>query len=161
MNKLALIDIDGVIADERHRTEHAKNKEWNRYFHPNNILADGVWQEGKELVERLVEDGWQIAYLTGRREETRPATEKWLDRHKFPFGRLLMRPLPNDKPKLPLALFKVDVIQNLPDDTWDRIVLFDDDPAVIEQVNKDIGEGSAIHCTWHIKPDFLVKKATA
>lgn len=159
MSKLALIDIDGVIADERHRTHFAEAKNWPHYFLPENVMADGVWVEGVALVHRLVNEGWQIGYLTGRREEVRPATETWLDRHSFPWGRLIMRPLPDGKPKLKLPKFKVQVMKSLPD-LWDQVVLFDDDPAVVELVQREIGEGSAIHCTWHIKPEFLVKRAT-
>ncbi len=160
MSNLALIDIDGVIADERHRTEFAERKEWHQYFQPERILADGVWVEGVALVNRLVKEGWQIGYLTGRREETRRATETWLDQHMFPWGRLIMRPLPDGSPKLKLPKFKVQVMQSLPD-LWDRVVLFDDDPAVVELVQAEIGVENAVHCTWHIKPDFLVKRANA
>lgn len=160
MKKLALIDIDGVIADERHRQEYAKEKAWGEYFQPTRVVQDAVWEQGRELVERLVENGWEVGYLTGRREEVRPATESWLDAHRFPWGRLVMRPLPNGGPKVKLPQFKVNVMQTLPP-LWDLVVLFDDDPAVVSLVKQEIGDIHAIHCAWHTKPDYLVAKATA
>ena len=159
MKKLALIDIDGVLADERHRTPFAEQKEWNRYFAPEMVIADGVWREGRALVNSLVAEGWEIAYLTGRREEIRNVTEQWLDSHQFPWGRLVMRPLPNGSGKVPLPQFKANVMKTLPP-LWDEVVLYDDDPAVIALVQKELGKDKAVHCTWHVKPDFLVAKST-
>lgn len=160
MKKLALIDIDGVIADERHRTPYAEQKEWHSYFDPQRVIKDGVWQEGLALVTALREAGWEIGYLTGRREEIRNITEKWLDNHHFPWGRLIMRPLPTGAPKVPLPQFKVNVMRDLPP-LWDLVVLYDDDPAVVKKVKEEVGELNALHCTWHTKPDFLIAKATA
>jgi len=160
MKKLALIDIDGVIADERHRTHYAEDKEWDKYFSPNRVGKDGVWVEGTELVSNLQEDGWDIAYLTGRREEIREATQSWLEEHNFPVGDLIMRPLPNDEPKVPLANFKVNTMLALPT-LWDDVVLYDDDPEVIRLVKEKVGVNSAVHCTWHKKSEKLITEATA
>jgi len=162
--KLALLDIDGVLANDGHRVDHALNKRWGAYFDPKAVAADGLWKEGKALAESLVEDGWTVAYLTGRRSVLRPVTDAWLDSHLFPVGRLIMRESSwyAEKQSVPLANFKVDVMRNLQVRAdIDALVLYDDDPEVVRLVQDEIGSLNAVLCTWNIKPKALIKKATA
>ncbi len=162
--KLALIDIDGVLANDTHRVQNALNKHWDAYFAPQAVAADALWKEGKALVDGLVEDGWTIAYLTGRRYILRNTTERWLDSHEFPFGRLIMRETQwyQEKEKIRLADFKVEVIRGLlTRSDIDALCLFDDDPEVVEPVQDAIGSQNAVLCTWNIKPKALIQKASA
>jgi uncharacterized HAD superfamily protein len=162
--KLALIDVDGVIADERHRVQFALDKKWAEYFHEDRMSKDAVWREGFHLIKGLERDGWTIAYLTGRRDDRREVTEEWMDRHGFPAGRLIMRPkvLPYGQPKLRLAEFKEKTIQALGGrEAFEKIVLFDDDPEVIRHIKKTIGEGFATYVGWNVKPKALIKTALA
>lgn len=161
--KLALFDIDGVLADDRHRVHHALARHWFKYFDRSLVAADSAWPEGVAAVRDFEEQGWTIGYLTGRREDLRDVTTKWLKRHGFPVGPLLMRPFTGSG--IPLALFKLDRIEKLysadalrPDD---QIILLDDDPEVIRVVGEKFGAGSVVHCTWHIKEKALIKTATA
>lgn len=91
MDSLALVDLDGVLADDRHRVQFAIQKDWDTYFDPDRILADDPWREGQEMVERLVSEGHEVQYLTGRWSSLRTVTEEWLDRNEFPMRRLTMR----------------------------------------------------------------------
>lgn len=77
--RLALLDIDGVLANDTHRVDHAINRRWVSYFDPKTVAKDGVWEQGHELAQRLVDEGWTVAYLTGRRSILRLTTEAWLD----------------------------------------------------------------------------------
>ena len=162
--KLALLDIDGVLANDTHRVDHAINRRWVSYFDPKTVAADTVWEQGKDLAQRLVEEGWVVAYLTGRRAVLRLTTESWLDGHGFPIGRLIMRETAwqSDTQNKPLAVFKVETMKNLlvrPD--IEELVLFDDDPEVIRHVQDEIGFIYAVGCYWNTKPKALIKKATA
>lgn len=162
--RLALLDIDGVLADERHRVDHAVNRRWAQYFDPKLVAQDGIWKQGQELAQRLVDEGWTIAYLTGRRSILRPVTERWLDAGLFPLGRLIMRETAwnADKQNVPLAEFKVNTIRELqarPDIS--EIVLYDDDPEVVRHVQDEIGFIYAVGCYWNVKPKSLIKKASA
>jgi len=170
--KLALIDLDGVVANDNHRIQYALAKEWVEYFRPERMGADSVWTEGQDLVRSLQDDGWTIAYLTGRRSALREVTEAWLATHEFPFGVLYMREpiwikdgLLQDAPEWPevrLADFKVETIRRIvslrsPED----VVLYDDDPEVVRTVQEQISPTAARLCTWNEKPEAMVTFASA
>ena len=157
--KIAYFDIDGVLANDTHRVEHAQNKRWDDYFHPESVAADAVWQQGQDAIYRAQGDGWTIAYMTGRWEALRDVTQAWLDEHGFPAGELVMRPL---EVTAPLAVLKAGMLEEITSNpNVEQIVLYDDDPEVVREVHKRLGRSAAIHCTWHIKRAALVAEAIA
>lgn len=157
-DRLAFIDLDGVIADERHRVHHALAREWGTYFSAELMRLDGVFRQGRELYENCILAGFDIAYLTGRREDTRPTTKRWLKRngfdHKLP---LIMRKLEDRRP---LAKVKAGVVWEALEFGYDEVYLYDDDPYVIEEVRQVTGARGR-HCTWHIKPERMVRRQVA
>ncbi len=154
-HRTALIDLDGVICDDRHRVEHALRRDWCSYF--GMMGADTVWRQGRELYEACTLTGWDVAYLTGRRDQFRPVTRRWLDRHGFDADLpLLMRP---DDSSSRLAEFKAGIVADLLGD-YEALILFDDDPEVIKVVGQVPGV-RVRHCRWHVKPERMVKKARA
>jgi hypothetical protein len=94
---LAVIDLDGVVADVRHRLHlvAGARKDWAAFF--AGIPDDPVLPEGRAVVDRLAGDH-EIVYLTGRPETTRDATEAWLRRHALPRGEVIMRPATDRRP---------------------------------------------------------------
>ena len=87
---VAVIDLDGVVADVRHRLQHIEGaaKDWVAFF--AGIPDDPVLPEGRAVVDRLATDH-ELIYLTGRPERTRSDTEAWLRQHRLPHGTLIMR----------------------------------------------------------------------
>ena len=87
---VAVIDLDGVVADVRHRLHflESKPKDWDSFF--AGIPDDPVLAEGRAVVDRLAADH-EIVYLTGRPESTRRDTEAWLERNLLPRAKLIMR----------------------------------------------------------------------
>lgn len=162
--RLALLDIDGVLANDTHRVDHAINRRWISYFDPKAVSQDGVWEQGRALAQLLVEQGWTVAYLTGRRAILRGTTEAWLDRNGFPIGRLIMREAAwqSDRQNKPLAQFKVETMRTLLlREDIEELVLYDDDPEVVRHVQDEVGFSYAVGCYWNVKPKALIKKATA
>ena len=159
MSKLALFDIDGVLADDRHRVEHAIARQWFKYFDKDAMAADAVWLQGRRMVQNAQMLGWDSAYMTGRREDRREITENWLDDNGFPIGRVIMRQWSQTMPLANLKTAKVGKIIDL--DRFNAIRLYDDDPEVIKLVQETHGDEFAYHCTWHTKEKSLIKKATA
>src|SRR3954471_25047094 len=106
---LAVIDLDGVVADVRHRLHHVSgtNKNWLAFFAA--VGEDDVLAEGRAVLERLAGDH-EIVYLTGRPERTRQATQDWLDRHELPRGRMIMR---SDSDRRPARLLKPRLLKTL------------------------------------------------
>jgi len=122
----AVVDIDGVLADVRHRLRYVERrpKDWARFFAAAG--ADPVLPEGAAVAERLAMDH-DLVYLTGRPESLRELTETWLRAGELPAARLLMRRAGDRRAG---RLVKVEALRRLarerPVD-----VLVDDDPLVV------------------------------
>lgn len=124
---VAAVDIDGVLADVRHRLRHVRSrpKDWGAFFAA--APRDPVLEQGRATVVRLAEV-FEIVYLSGRPEVCRTDTERWLDDHGLPAGRLLLRPHGDHSPA---RLLKVAALDELARKR--RVaVLVDDDPLVLE-----------------------------
>lgn len=158
--KLALFDIDGVLADDRHRVQYALERDWPNYFNKHRMFQDDLWPEGVSLLRQKQEEGWEIGYLTGRRRDLYWTLVAWLATKDLPLAEeefFFMRPVGK---KVPLANLKVEILQKLiASGKFEEVVLFDDDPEVIRLVQEKLGYEYASHCTWHIKETALVKKA--
>ena len=129
---LAVFDIDGVLADVRHRLHHLQSRpqRWNRFFEAADrdpLLADGAARLDAAMVDH------EVLYLTGRPERNRRLTERWLARHGLPTGPLLMRP---DDDHRPARWVKRQVLRELSRTRTIASVL-DDDPAVVALLEAD------------------------
>lgn len=158
--KLALLDIDGVLADDRHRVHYAIVRNWYSYFHPELMARDGVWPQGRALYERLLRQGYQVSYLTGRREDRRGVTTLWLLANGFDTRHAVR--MRSTAISLPLANLKAERLRELIEGgDYREVVLFDDDPEVVRLVHEQLGPQHAVHCTWHVKQKSLIKAAKA
>jgi len=133
---IAVIDLDGVVADVRPRLVHIQGgrRDWDAFF--AEIPADAVLPEGRAVVERLA-DEHEIVYLTGRPERTRRNTEEWLDRHRLPRGRLIMRA---ERDRRPARMVKSRLLRELNRELGRgaRIaVVVDDDVEVCDALERD------------------------
>jgi phosphoglycolate phosphatase-like HAD superfamily hydrolase len=128
---LAVIDLDGVLADVRHRLHHleGRTKDWNAFF--AGIADDEVLAEGRAVVDRLVADH-DLVYLTGRPERTRAATQAWLTRHRLPRGELIMR---REGDRRPARQAKPALLRTLAAGRHVAVVV-DDDPEVCAALTK-------------------------
>jgi uncharacterized HAD superfamily protein len=159
MTSLALIDIDGVLANDEHRIEFALARRYTEYFNEARMGADTPLQGGVDLIARVLDEGDEVQYLTGRREDRRAVTTAWLIRHGFPAAPLHMR---SRAETMPLANFKRKRIQEILDSgAYDKVVLYDDDPEVIRIVQEAFGAEFGVHCRWYTKHKDMVKKATS
>lgn len=124
---LAVIDLDGVLADVRHRLHHVagRPKDWRSFFAaaPQDPLLD----EGARVVRALA-DVHDVVYLSGRPEHCRADTVRWLAHHDLPEAPLHLRP-PTDR--RPGRLYKVDALRRLAEQQ-PVAVLVDDDPMVCD-----------------------------
>ncbi|MDQ1724282.1 MAG: hypothetical protein QOG52_1310, partial [Frankiaceae bacterium] len=119
---LAVIDLDGVVADVRPRLQFVtgRKRDWDAFF--AGVGNDEVLPEGRAVVERLAGDH-EIVYLTGRPERTRTATEDWLARHRLPRGRLIMR---RDGDRRPARVVKPALLRTLARNRRIDVVVDDD-----------------------------------
>jgi hypothetical protein len=121
---LAVVDIDGVVADVRHRLHHVESrpKDWPAFF--ASAAADPPLAEGVARVKEL-RAGHEVVYLTGRPEHLRGVTEEWLERHGIG-GRVLMRRYRDFRPA---RVSKAEELRRLARGRTVAVVI-DDDPEV-------------------------------
>ena len=129
---IAVIDLDGVLADVRHRLHHLDGgrKDWDAFF--AGIPEDPVLPEGRAVAERLAADH-DVVYLTGRPERTRAATEAWLDRHGLPPGELVMC---RERDRRPARVTKPALLRGYAAAGRRVAVIVDDDPAVCAELEQ-------------------------
>jgi hypothetical protein len=126
---IAVVDIDGVLADASHRQHHldSRPRDWDAFFAA--VGGDAPIAEGVSLVLELAEDH-EVVLLSGRPESTREETLAWLRRVGVPFSRLLLR---RDSDRRPAPAMKAAVLGRLGSPSGIAVVV-DDDAAVIERV---------------------------
>lgn len=126
---LAVIDIDGVLADVRHRLRHLQRwpEDWQAFFAAAG--DDPPLAEGLAVARRLAEDH-EVVYLSGRPEWLRPTTTAWLREHGFPAGRVLLRARHDRRPA---RRVKVEALRRLAA-AREVAVHVDDDAAVVAAV---------------------------
>jgi hypothetical protein len=129
---VAVIDIDGVVADVRHRLHlvEARPKRWAEFFAAAS--EDPPLEVGVSLVHQLAEDH-DVVWLTGRPERTRAETAAWLAANSLPAGTLLMR---GDRDFRPARVTKRDELRRLRR-TREVTVVVDDDPEVVALLQAD------------------------
>ena len=105
----AVVDIDGVVADVRHRLQHVtgRPKDWGAFFEAAG--DDPLLPEGERTVHSLAEV-YDIVYLSGRPEWLRGVTQRWLPSTTSPRARCMLRPYDDYRPS---RLYKVDVLRQL------------------------------------------------
>ena len=127
---VAALDIDGVVADVRHRRHliGPGRDRWVRFFDAAD--RDRLLPEGARLAHQLAVDH-DIVWLTGRPERVRDQTRHWLTAHGLPDGHLVMHP-ERDQDDRPTREIKRDFLVGLRDSGREVAVVFDDDPTVVE-----------------------------
>lgn len=146
---VAVVDIDGVVADVRHRLHHIERrpKDWDAFFEA--AAADPPHPEGVAIVDTLAAEH-DIVFVTGRPSSLRRTTEAWLDDHGMGGHRLDMRP-PGDR--RPAAQVKLELVGELGQDRTVDVVV-DDDQRVLDAL---AGAGYATFAaTWEVRsPDDI------
>ena len=146
---LAVIDLDGVLADVRHRLHFLESspKDWAGFF--AGIPDDPVLIEGRAVVDQLAGDH-ELVYLTGRPETTRGDTEAWLERHGLPSAKLIMR-RPRDR--RPARITKPALLRDLTADGRRVAVVVDDDPQVCDALER--AGWQVLRAEWMSASDVL------
>jgi hypothetical protein len=129
---VAVLDIDGTVADARHRLSliagTPTHADWKRFFEAAD--TDPLIPEGAAVAWELAAEH-SIVWYTGRPEWVRALTAGWLGRHELPGGPLLMQG--SDDPRLARAV-KLEHLDRLRTTVGVALVV-DDDPRVVELVS--------------------------
>ena len=141
----AVVDIDGVLADVRHRLRHVEQrpKDWGAFFAAAD--RDPVLAEGRAVAQRLAEDH-DLVYLSGRPEWLRDVTLGWLHRFDIPGGDLLLR---SDRDRRPARVLKVEILRRLARER--PVDVFVDDDSAVCAAARAAGF-TVLEATW-ARPD--------
>jgi hypothetical protein len=126
---VAVVDIDGVVADVRHRLHllEQEPKDWDGFF--GACGDDPALPQGIALVLALRHEH-DIVWLTGRPERIRETTETWLRRHGLPSGPIFMR---GDADRRPARQTKREIVREISQQRRIAMIV-DDDPAVVREL---------------------------
>lgn len=122
---IAVFDIDGVVADVRHRLHllERRPKDWPGFFAAAG--ADPGLAEGIDRVRAAAAEH-EVVWLTGRPDSLRAVTRRWLADRNLPTTELIMRGRRDFRPAPVLKVAELDRLRDR------RVELFvDDDAAVI------------------------------
>jgi hypothetical protein len=141
-----VLDIDGVLADVRHRLHFldSRPKDWDGFF--GAAPDDPPLADGLALAHELAADH-DLVYLTGRPERCRADTEAWFAENGLPPGRLFMR---SDTDRRPARLTKLEVLRRL-SRTKPVACMVDDDARVVQTV-RDAGFVVQLAAWMHESP---------
>ncbi|GAA3281448.1 MULTISPECIES: LNS2 domain-containing protein [Dactylosporangium] len=130
-DSLAVFDIDGVVADVRHRLKYLdrRPKDWGRFFAAAD--RDPVLAEGVELARSYAESH-VLVWLTGRPEYLRDVTAAWLRAADLPAELLFMRPAHERRPARD---FKAQQLRRMARESAIEVVV-DDDPEVVQRLRE-------------------------
>jgi phosphoglycolate phosphatase-like HAD superfamily hydrolase len=120
---LAVFDVDGVLADVRHRLHHleGRRKNWSAFFAA--AVEDPPLAEGVALCLESAKD-CEVVYVTGRPEHCRQDTVDWFRRQGLPEGRLSMR---GDGDRRPARMAKPQLLRRLARDRTVAVVVDDNE----------------------------------
>jgi hypothetical protein len=129
---VAVIDVDGVVADVRHRVRYLDStpRDWDAFF--GAAADDAPLLVGIERVLELAADH-DIVWLTGRPEWLRAVTIAWFEANGLPGGRLIMR---RGRDRRPARIVKRGELRRLAAGRTVAIVI-DDDPDVVAELTAD------------------------
>lgn len=141
--KDVICDIDGTLADISHRKQFIAdpaNKDWNNFF--RHLDQDLPRLDIIERVKLLAKD-FNIVLVSGRPDDYRLKTLKWLTINHIPFETLIMRRKGDHRPD---DIVKEEILHTyLEIDQIERVI--DDRPRVIRMWDKfelkieDVGTG--------------------
>lgn len=129
-----IFDIDGTLANVEHRRIYIANKPknwnaWNAGMHldtPNETIVTLLKCIAKSAEHKVV-------ICSGRGEEHREVTEKWLFDNQIYFGvdyqKLYMRPAKDNRKD---SIVKLELLEQMRKDGYDPVLAFDDRNQVVD-----------------------------
>lgn len=114
MRNAVIFDIDGTLADCEHRRHHVTNgnKNWTAFF--SELHLDKPKPNVIKFAQTIYYNddyGHELIIVTGRGEEYRDVTQKWLNDNAIYYTSLLMRPLNDSRPDTEIKLEIYDKIK--------------------------------------------------
>jgi 3-deoxy-D-manno-octulosonate 8-phosphate phosphatase KdsC-like HAD superfamily phosphatase len=132
--KRIIFDIDGVLADCKHRLHHILQgkKDWDT-FDSLTHLDKPIYNMIKILWGMTCNPFIEIILLTGRNERVRQATQEWMAVNDVPFDKLYMRSLNDHRPAYQV---KADLLVKRNIQPEEVLTIFEDEPKTIKHLRE-------------------------
>lgn len=147
MKKRAIIcDIDGTIANIDHRQHlvQGHRKDWKAFFARVDKDTPNEWCVN--IIQMYIAAGFEIIFMSGRHEELRKVTEKWLDDHVKVSYKLFMR---MSKDYRQDCIIKEELYNDFVKDDFNIEIVIDDRQQVVDMWRK-----LGLTCLQCAKGDF-------
>jgi len=129
-NPVVIFDIDGTLADIRHRRPflNGKNPDWKSF---NSLMGND--EKNRPVVE-LYTTLWEtkkyeLILVSGRSEDQRQVTEQWLFWNEIPFSKLMLRPSKDFRPD---SEIKKEILDKLLMENKNILFVVDDRQSVVD-----------------------------
>lgn len=145
--KTVIFDIDGTLADIRHR-RHFLDQEPPNWAAFNEHMGDDVPNIPIVTLYKTLWDchAYNIEIVTGRNERYRAVTETWLTWNTIPFKRITMRA---DKDNRADHIVKKEILDGFKSEGLDILFSIDDRQQVVDMWRKN-----GVTCLQCDKGDF-------
>jgi FMN phosphatase YigB (HAD superfamily) len=133
--KVIVFDIDGTLADVTHRRQYVATKPknwaaWNAGMSRDTVHEDIRWM----LMKLRRAPGSQTILCSGRSDDTREVTEKWLSDNRIPFDALFMRRAGDYRQD---SIVKVQLLQQIRQWHGEPFIWFDDRQQVVDAIRAE------------------------
>jgi len=129
MKKAIICDIDGTLADCRHRLYHVLpggKRDWDSFF--AGMGDDGLIEPVADLIW-YAHDKCDVVLCSGRPEDYRAATEAWLDEHNIKYDALYMSPAGDTRAD---HIVKAQLLAGMREDGYEPFIVIDDRQSVVD-----------------------------
>lgn len=121
-------DIDGTIADLKHRRVFVETKPKNWPAFEKTMHLDEPIQPIIDAVRTLYDAGWDIVMCTGRGAQKKDVTEEWLADNGVPYHAIYTRAFKDYRRD---DIIKAELLEQARADGYDPDVVFDDRNQVV------------------------------
>jgi hypothetical protein len=139
-NKIICVDLDGTVANVDHRRQYVATKPKNWAAWNAAMANDTVHHDIKFIIDMFRfanvnhpdhEDEIAIIFCSGRGEETREVTERWLKDNGFTYEQLYMRSEGDYRKD---SIVKVELLDQIRKDWGPPFLWFDDRSSVVQAI---------------------------
>lgn len=133
-NKVIVFDIDGTIANVDHRRHWVASKPKNWAAWNAGMANDTVHEDIVEMMDLFADKDYQIILCSGRGDDTREVTVKWLADNDIPYNQLFMRRASDYRKD---SIVKVELLQQIRQWHGEPFIWFDDRQQVVDAIRAE------------------------
>ena len=131
MSKIVVFDIDGTLANTEHRKKYVATKPKNWAAWNAAMKDDSVHTDIRDLLDTLRNAGKTIIICSGRGDETRGVTERWLSDNGIRYSALYMRA---ERDYRQDSIVKTELLDRIREEHGEPYLWIDDRQQVVDAI---------------------------